>query len=46
MKQKLIALTKPLLVASMAFSWWIYGGSVTSLFLLGEYPYPTKEEEE
>lgn len=43
MKQKLIAWTRPLLCACMAFSWWI-GCDIPSLVLLGEYPYPQKEE--
>lgn len=43
MKQKLIAITKPLLAACMAFSWW-FGSDIPSIVVLGEYPYPTEEK--
>lgn len=43
MKQKFIALTKPLLCACMAFSWWI-SCDVVSLLFLGEYPYPQEND--
>lgn len=43
MKQKLIAWTKPILCACMAFSWWI-SCDIPSFFLLGEYPYPQTED--
>lgn len=43
MKQKLIAIAKPLLATCMAFSWW-FGNDIPSLLLLGEYSYPTEEE--
>lgn len=43
MKQKFIALTKPLLCACMAFSWFI-GCDLPCILFLGEYPYPQEEE--
>lgn len=43
MKQKLIAWTRPMLCACMAFSWFI-SCDIPSLILLGEYPYPQKDE--
>ena len=43
MKQKLIAWTKPVLCACMAFSWWI-GIGAPSLIVFGEYPYPDEDE--
>lgn len=43
MKQKLIALSKPLMIACLGFAGWI-GCDVVSLILLGEYPYPMEEE--
>lgn len=43
MKQKLIAMMGSLLTACMAFSFWI-GCDFPCAIFLGEYPYPTKEE--
>lgn len=43
MKQKLIALTQPLLIACLGFAGWI-SCDLVSTFFLGEYPYPTEEE--
>lgn len=43
MKQKLLALAKPLVGACLAFSWWV-GCDGISLIFLGEYPFPTEEE--
>lgn len=43
MKQKLIAMMGSLLTACMAFSWWV-GSDMVSFLLLGEYRYPTKNE--
>lgn len=43
MKQKLIALAQPLMIACLGFAGWI-GCDLASLFLLGEYPYPTEEK--
>lgn len=43
MKQKLIAMMGTLLTACMAFSWWV-GSDLVSVFLLGEYTYPTKND--
>lgn len=42
MKQKLIAMMGTLLTACMAFTIW-FGGSLPSIVLLGEYPYPNKD---
>lgn len=44
MKQKLIAWTKPVLCACMAFSWFIHC-DIPCIVLLGEYPYPINNEE-
>ncbi|MGN0376400.1 MAG: hypothetical protein ACI4ED_02075 [Suilimivivens sp.] len=43
MKQKLIAMMGTLLTACMAFSWW-FGSDIGSAIILGEYPYPQKED--
>lgn len=43
MKQKLIAWTRPLLCACMAFSWWV-SCDLPCILFLGEYAYPEKEE--
>ena len=43
MKQKLIALMGSFLTACMAFSWWV-GSDAISIFFLGEYAYPTKND--
>ena len=43
MKQKLIALAQPLLIACLGFAGWV-GSDVVSVFFLGEYSYPTEEE--
>ena len=43
MKEKLLALAKPLVGACLAFTWW-FGCDGVSGFLLGEYPFPTEEE--
>lgn len=43
MKNKLIALAKPLLLGCMAFSWFI-GCDIPSAIFFGEYTYPTKED--
>lgn len=43
MKQKLIAMMGSLLTACMAFSWWV-GTDLPSVFVLGEYKYPSKED--
>lgn len=40
MKNKLIALAKPLLLGCMAFSWWITLDYPSAVFF-GEYEYPT-----
>lgn len=44
MKQKLIAWTKPILCACMAFSWFI-SFDLPCMVLLGEYPYPANNED-
>lgn len=43
MKQKLIAISKVFLTTCMAFSWW-FGSDLPSIVILGEYPYPTEDE--
>lgn len=43
MKQKLITVSKALLTACMAFSLW-FGSDLPSVIILGEYPYPTEDE--
>lgn len=43
MKKKLLALTKPLLLGCMAFSWWI-SAYVPSVVFFGEYEYPTNSK--
>ena len=43
MKQKLIALSKPLMIACLGFAGWV-GCDLVSFIFLGEYPYPTEEE--
>ena len=44
MKEKLIKWSKPLLYACMGWGFWVNGG-ITSMILLGEYPYPQKTTE-
>lgn len=43
MKQKLLALAKPLLIGCLGFAGWV-GSTVVSGIFLGEYPYPTEEK--
>ncbi len=43
MKQKLIAMMGSFLTACMALSLWL-GSDVISFLILGEFPYPSKEE--
>lgn len=45
MKQKFIALTKPLLCACMALSCWI-SCSLPSIVFFGEYEYPANPDEQ
>lgn len=44
MKQKLIKWSKPLLYACMGWTIYLSNGFV-SLILLGEYPYPTMDDQ-
>lgn len=44
MKQKFIAMMGSLLTACMAFSWWV-GTDWASILLLGEYKYPSKNND-
>lgn len=44
MKEKLIKVGKVLMLTCMGWSW--IGVGLTSLFLFGEYEYPTKTSEE
>lgn len=43
MKKKIITFSKTVLVVGSFLSWWV-GSEAISLFLLGEYPYPNKDE--
>lgn len=43
MKEKLIRLTKPLLLACMMWGVWL-GADIASIILFGEYPYPEEEK--
>lgn len=45
MKEKFVKLTKPLLLTSMALSYWVTIG-ITSIILFGEYEPPKKPIEE
>lgn len=44
MKEKLIKLSKPLLLGAMALGGWI-GVGFTSLYFFGEYEYPIDKSE-
>ncbi len=43
MKEKIVKLTKPLLLGCMALSGWV-GVGFTSIIFFGEYEYPLIEE--
>lgn len=43
MKEKLLKLSKPLLLACMAFDIWITCG-ITSMIFFGEYEHPHKND--
>ena len=43
MKQKLLAFSKIFLTTCMGLTWW-FNCNLPSAVVLGEYPYPTEDE--